>query len=61
MPSWQSHVLRLSQRGFRALSGRFTRLDVVKERRNMAVAEKMFRLSSSVQYSAVTANDVPAE
>lgn len=61
MPSWQSHVLRLSQRGFRAFSGRFAGLDVVKERRNMGVAEKMFRLSSSVQYSAVTANDVPAE
>jgi len=61
MPSWQSHVLRLAQRGFRAFSGRFAGLDVVKERRNMAIAEKMFRLSSSVQCSAVTANNVPAE
>jgi len=61
MASWQSHVLRLTQRGFRALNGRFSRLDVVKERRNTAVAERMFRPSSSVRYSAVTANDVPAE
>ncbi len=61
MASWQSHVLRLTQRGFRAPNGRFSGLDVMKERRNTAVAEKMFRTSSSVQCSAVTANGVPAE
>jgi monoterpene epsilon-lactone hydrolase len=61
MPSWQSHVLRLSQHIFRAFNGKFTSLDVVQERRNSAVAEKMFRPSSSVQYSAVTAQGVPAE
>lgn len=61
MPSWQSHILRLAQLGFRFFSGRFTGIDVVKERRNTAVAEKMFRLSPSVQYSAETAKCVPAE
>jgi acetyl esterase/lipase len=61
MPSWQSHILRLAQLGFRAFSERFTGIDVVKERRNTAVAEKMFRLSSAVQHSAVTAKCVPAE
>jgi monoterpene epsilon-lactone hydrolase len=61
MPSWQSHVLRLAQFGFRAFSGKFTGLDVAQERRNMAVAEKMFKPSSSVQYAAVTANGIPAE
>jgi epsilon-lactone hydrolase len=60
-PSWQSHLLALAQRGFRALNGRFTGLDVGKERRNATVAEKMIRPSPSVKYSAVTANDVPAE
>lgn len=61
MPSWQSHVLRFAQRGFRVFNGRFATLDVAKERRNAAVAEKLFRRPSSVQYSAVTANHVPAE
>jgi len=61
MPSWQSHVLHLAHLGFRAFSGGFVALDVAKERRNAAVAEKMFRPSSSVQYSAVTAHGVPAE
>lgn len=61
MPSWQSHVLHLAHLGFRAFSGRFVALDVAKERHNAAVAEKMFKLSPSVQYSAVTANNVPAE
>lgn len=61
MPSWQSRVLCLTQRGLRAIRGRFTRLDVAQERRNMAVAEKMFQPAAAVQYSAVTANGVPAE
>jgi acetyl esterase/lipase len=61
MPSWQSHVLRLAQLGFRAFNGRFAGLDIVKERRNAAVAERLFKPSSSVEYSAVTANSVPSE
>jgi len=61
MSSWQSYILRFAQRGFRALSGRFTGLDVAKERSNAAVAEKMFKPSASVQYSSATANGVPAE
>lgn len=61
MLSWQSHILRLTQRGFRAFSGKFAGLDVAQERRNSTVAEKIFRLSPSVQYSAVMANAVPAE
>jgi acetyl esterase/lipase len=61
MPSWQSHVLHLAHLGFRAFRGRFVALDVAKERRNAAVAEKMFKRSTSVQCSAVTANNVPAE
>lgn len=61
MSSWQSYVLRLAQHGFRALSGRFSGLDVARERRNAAFAEQMFKPSASVQYSAVTANGVPAE
>src|SRR6187401_2819261 len=60
-PSWQSHLLRLAQRGFRAFSAGFTSLDVLKERRSTAVAEKMFRLSSSVKYSAGNADGVPVE
>lgn len=60
-PSWQSRLLRLAQRGFRAFSGGTTRLDVFKERRLTAVAEKMFRLPSSVQYSAANADGVPVE
>lgn len=39
MSSWQSYVLRLAQHGFRALSGRFSGLDVARERRNAAFAE----------------------
>jgi hypothetical protein len=61
MSSWQSHVLHHSQRGFRVLNIRFAGLDIVKERRNMSVVAKIFRLSSSVQCSIVTANGVPAE
>jgi acetyl esterase/lipase len=61
VPSWQSHILRLAQLGFRVFSGRFTGLDVVKERRNLAWGEKLFRPASAVQYAAVTANGVPAE
>src|SRR5262245_59982149 len=61
MPSWQSYFLRLTQHGFRTLKGRFTGLDVSMERRNTAIAEKMYQPSSSIQYSAVTANSVPAE
>jgi acetyl esterase/lipase len=59
--SWQSRLLRLAQRGFRALSAGSTRLDVVQERRRTAVAEKMFRLPSSVTYSAGNADGVPVE
>ena len=61
MPTWQSHVLRLAQLGFRAFRGPFTGIDVMKERRTMAVAERLFKLSASLQYFAVTANEVPAE
>src|SRR5258705_6491445 len=61
MLSWQSHLLRLSQLGFRAFSAGSARLDVGQERRTMAMAEKMFRPSPSVQYSSVTVNGVPAE
>jgi epsilon-lactone hydrolase len=61
MPSWQSHFLRLFQLGFRFSNRRFAGLDVVKERRNMEIVAKMFRLSASLQVSAVTANGVPAE
>jgi acetyl esterase/lipase len=60
-PSWQSHCLRLAQRGFRAFNAGFTRLDVLQERRRTAVAEKMFRRSSSVQYSTGNADGVPVE
>lgn len=61
MPSWQNLVLRLSQLGFRAFAGRFTGLDVAQERRQAALAEKMFKVKPSVQISPVTAHDVPAE
>lgn len=61
MPSWQSHVLRLTQHGFRAFTGKFRGLDVGQERRNAALAERLFRPSAAVQYSAVTAKGVPAE
>ena len=60
-PSWQSRFLRLAQRGFRAFSARSTRLDALKERRRTAVADKMFKLSSSVHYSAGNADGVPGE
>jgi epsilon-lactone hydrolase len=43
------------------LTGRFAGLDVAKERRNMEVVAKLFRLPASVQCSALTANGVPAE
>jgi acetyl esterase/lipase len=43
------------------LNGRFAGLNVMKERRDAAVAEKMFKPSASIQYSAVTADSVPAE
>lgn len=61
MPSWQSYVLRFVQYVFRALSGRFSGLDVARERRNAAFAEQLFKSSASIQYSAVTAKHVPAE
>lgn len=61
MPSWQSDVLRFFQYIFRAFSGKFVGLDVAQERRNMAVAEKMVKPSTSVQYATVTANGIPAE
>ncbi len=61
MPSWQNLVLHLSQLGFRAFTRRFTGLDVAQERRQAALAEKMFKVKPSVQISAVTADDVPAE
>jgi acetyl esterase/lipase len=61
MPSWQSHLLRLAQRGFRLSSRRFTGLDVIKERRDTALMEKLYRLPAAVQCSPVAANGVPAE
>jgi acetyl esterase/lipase len=61
MPSWQSHLLRITQRGFRFFYGQFTGLDVVQERQNAATAERLFKPSPAVQYSSVTTNSVPAK
>lgn len=61
MTSWQSYVLRIFQYGFRAFSGKFTRLDVAQERRNLAVVEKLFKPSSAVRYATVMTNGIPAE
>jgi acetyl esterase/lipase len=61
MASWQSRVLRLTQLGFRAATGRFTGLNVARERRDAALAEHMIKPSPRCSYSAVTANGVPAE
>ena len=61
MPSRQSRVLRLSQRGFRLFYGRSPRLDVEKERRDMDAVARMFKPLAPVQGSPVVANDVPAE
>jgi acetyl esterase/lipase len=61
MPSWQNHLLRLAQHGFRAFNGRSNNLDVAQERRNAALAEKLFKPSPALRYSAVTANGMPAE
>src|SRR5262249_10111208 len=61
MPSWQSQILWLTTGGFRVFNGRATTLDVAQERRNAAVAEKMFRSSPALQYSAMTAQTVPTE
>jgi monoterpene epsilon-lactone hydrolase len=60
MPSWQSYLLRLGQLGYRAFSGRAA-LDVVRERRQMAAAERLFPLPASIQSSGLNANGVPAE
>ena len=61
MPSWQNHLLRLAQFGFRAAYGRFTRLDVDQERRQTAAGERLFQPPAGVQVAAVSAAGVPAE
>jgi acetyl esterase/lipase len=61
MPSWQNHLLRLTQFGFRAVNSRSAGLDVALERRNAEFMEKLSRLPAAIQVSAVNANGVPCE
>lgn len=61
MSSWQNHLLRLAQFGFRAAYGHFTQLEVEQERRQMAAGEKLFKPPAGVQVSAAVMATVPAE